>query len=388
MIPVIYNVRSLMVRKTTTFASVLGIALVVFVLAAALMLSEGIKRTLGKSGAADVAIVLRKGNDAELSSTIDDPQVGLILSAPGVKKDAKGQPLGVGETLVVLALDKVGTTGISNVQFRGVTDNVMDFRGETRLIDGRPLKPGSEEAMIGKRLRGRFKGMELGQKIELRKNHPATIVGVFEDGGSSFESEVWIDRDTLRAAFGRQGSVSSVRIKLEQPSQYESFAAFVGQDKQLGLESFRESDYYAKQSEGTSDFISIIGKLIAFFFGVGAMIGAMITMHASVADRQREIGTLRAIGFSRSGILFSFLLEALLLAMAGGVIGGAVSLSMGFVKFSMLNLQSWSEIVFSFTPTSAILIRSLFWAGVMGFFGGLFPAIRAARISPVEAMRG
>ena len=387
MIPVRYNVRSLAVRKTTTLATALGIALVVFVLASALMLSAGIRKTLSISGKPDTAIVLRKGSDAELGSSIEEPDVNLVLAAPGVKKES-GAPSAVAGGVVVAAMEKIGAVGVTNVQLRGVPDDVMRFRPEVTLVAGRVPQPGSDEVLIGERLRGRFKGLDLDQSFDIKKNRPVKVVGVFESGGSSYESEVWVDREVLRAAFGRQGHMSSIRVHLDSAAAFDAFQVGVEEDKRLGLMAMRESDYYERQSEGTSTFIGAMGTLISVLFSMGAMIGAMITMYAAVANRQREIGTLRALGFSRSSILGCFLLEAVLLALAGGAVGAAASLAMGYVKFSMMNFASWSEIVFSFDPTPQIIGRSLIFAGVMGLVGGFFPALRASRVSPVAAMRG
>ncbi len=388
MIPIRYNLRSLAVRKTTTVATALGIALVVFVLAAALMLSAGIKKTLGVSGRDDNAIVLRKGSDNELSSTLDVSAVNVILGAPGVKKDEKGVPLGVGEVIVVGAMEKIGASGFTNVQIRGVTENAMKFRPEVHVVAGQAPKPGSDEVMVGQRIRGRFKGTDLGESFDLRKNRPVKVVGVFEAGGSSFESEVWVDVDTLRASYSRGASTSSVRVRLDSPAAFDAFKMSIESDKQYGYLAMRETEYFEKQSSGTSTFVSALGTLISVFFSIGAMIGAMITMYAAVANRQREIGTLRALGFSRGSILTSFLLESIALAMIGGVVGVIASLGMGAVKFSMMNFASWSEIVFSFDPTPRIILTALLFAAGMGVLGGFFPAVRAARISPVTAMRG
>lgn len=387
MIPIAYNLRSLAVRRTTTLASVLGIGLVVFVLAGALMLSAGIQQTLGKSGKSDIAIVLRKGSDAEMASSIESPTMALILSAPGVKKDAAGSPLGIGELLVVATMDKVGVDGVSNVQIRGVPENVAQFRSGMTIVDGRAARPGTDEVVIGQRLRGRFKGLDLGQSFELRKNRQAQVVGVFSLEGSSHESEIWADLDTMRQVFGRSGLYSSVRVQLQSPSQFDAFEAVIEGDKALGLDALREDRYYEKQSEGTSIFVTGLGVVIAIIFSIGAMIGAMITMYASIASRSREIGTLRALGFSRGAILVSFLLEALALALSGGLLGIVLSLCLGTVRFSMMNFASWSEIVFSFAPTPGILLSALLFAGGMGLCGGLFPALRATRISPLSAMR-
>jgi putative ABC transport system permease protein len=388
MIPISYNLRNLAVRKATTVATASGLALVVFVFASVLMLSNGLERTLGRSAAPDVAIVLRKGADAELSSSIDEPNVGIVLNAPEVAKGKDGLPLGVGEVVVVIILEKLGTEGLSNVQIRGVPDNVMAFRPDVKIVAGRPAQPGSDEVIVGKAIRGRFKNVEMGQSFELRKNRPVKVVGIFEDGGSSFESEVWGDRHTVGVAFGREGLVSSARVRLASPTKFEAFEANIEQNKQLGLEVMRDSDYYEKQSENTSLFIKVMGIFIAVFFSVGAMIGAMITMHAAIANRQREIGTLRALGFTRGAILACFLIESTALALIGGLIGIAGALAMGFVKFSMVNFSSFSEIVFTFEPTPGILAGSLFAALVMGVLGGFHPAWRAARMNPVQAMRG
>lgn len=388
MIPIAYNLRNLAVRKSTTIAAAGGLGLVVFVFASVLMLSNGIERTLGRAARPDVALVMRKGSDAELSSGVEEVQVGLVLAGKEVAKQPNGQPDGVGEISVVILMDKLGTDGFSNVQIRGVPDNVMTFRPSVHLIEGRPPQPGTDEAIVGKAIAGRFKGLEIGQSFELRKNRPAKVVGIFADGGSSYESEVWADLQNVRSAFGREGIVSSVRVRLQSESKFDAFRTSIEQDPQLGLMVMRESEYYEKQSEGTSLFIKAMGIIIAVFFSFGAMIGAMITMHASVANRQKEIGTLRALGFSRLSILTCFLLESVALALIGGLLGTAASLLMGFVRFSTMNFASWSEIVFTFEPTPKILISSVIAAAIMGLVGGFFPAIRAARMNPIQAMRG
>jgi putative ABC transport system permease protein len=389
MIPISYNVRSLAVRRTTTIATAFGIALVVFVLASSLMLGSGIEKTMGRSGRPDYAFVLRKGSDAELSSSIENRLVSLIMAAPGVAKDGSGAPLGSGEVMVVITLDKLGTDNqVSNVQVRGVTEASLALRPEVRIVEGRPARPGTDEVIVGKAIRGRFKGVDLQSSFDLKKNRPMTVVGVFDSGGSSFESEIWADIDTVRTSFGREGLVSSVTVKLESRGQFDVFAAAVGTDKQLGLEAMRESAYYEKQSEDTRKFVTYFGVVIAVLFSAGAMIGAMITMYAAVSQRRREVGTLRALGFSRFSILMSFVLEAVILALVGGVVGALAATAMSLVKFSMMNFATFSEIVFSFDPTPSILGTSLLFGGAMGLLGGILPAVRAARTSPIEAMRG
>lgn len=388
LVPLSYNIRSLFVRKTTTIATAFGIALVVFVLASSLMLSSGIKKTLVSTGAPDRAIVLRKGAGTELASNIETRTVGIILSSSGVKVDNQ-VPQGGPEVVVVLSMDKLGTDGkISNVQVRGVTPMSYTLRKELNIVEGRAATPGTDEVVLGKGIRGRFRGLELGQSFELKKNRPVKVVGIFDGHGSGFDSEVWADLDTLRATFGRNGVASSVLVQLDSPASYDAFKSVVEHDKQLGLEPFRELEYYEKQSEGTSIFVTALGIVVTFFFSLGAMIGATITMYAAVAQRRREIGTLQALGFSRFAILTSFVFEAFVLALVGGAFGAVASLAMGFVKFSMMNFSTWQEISFSFDPQPTIVLGAAVAGGVMGVIGGFFPALAAARTPPIAAMRG
>jgi len=388
MVPLSYSVRNLRVRATTTLATALGIGLVVFVFASVLMLGEGIQRTLGRAGSADVAVVLRDGSDSEMSSSIELPSVGVILNAPQVRRRPNGRPDGVAESVVVIILDKLGTNGVSNVTVRGVSEDALPFRPSLRIVAGRALRPGSDECTVGASIRGRFRGLDLGQSFEVKRGRRLTVVGVHSDGGSGYESEVWADRDAMATAFGRTTVVSSVRVRLSSASDFDTLRAALEGNRQLGVDVKRETVWYEEQSQGTSMFIRAIGLLVAVFFSVGAMIGAMITMHAAVAARQREIGTLRALGFSRSSILVSFLFESIVLSLVGGAMGAAGSLVMRFVHFSIVNFSTWSEIVFEFSPTVGIMAASLAFAGTMGLVGGMFPAVRASRMDILQALRG
>jgi putative ABC transport system permease protein len=390
MIPISYNVRSLWVRKTTTLATGFGIALVVFVLAAAQMLAAGVSKTLVAGGRTDNAIVTRKGADNEMSSSIESKSVSLILATPGVKKDETGAPLGGGEVVVVIAQDRLGGNAgeVTNILVRGVNDNVFKVRPDARIIDGRPAKPGTDECVIGKGLVGKYKGMTLGDKFELKKNRPVTVVGVFEAGGSSFESEAWVNLETARSSFGREGLVSSVTVRLDNAAKFDSFKPLIETDKQLLLEARRETKYYEDQSQGTAMFISIMGTVIAVFCAAGATLGAMNTMFAAVAQRRREVGTLRALGFSKFQILFSFVMESSVLALVGGLVGLVLATLLTMTRVSMMNFQTWQEISFSFTATPEIFLTAILAGAGMGILGGLLPALKAAGTSPIEAMRG
>jgi putative ABC transport system permease protein len=389
MIPIAYNLRNLRVRKTTTAAAALGLALVVFVFAAVRMLGNGVKKAMHQASEPNVAIVLRKGAGAEMESGIEQTKIPIIGTTPGVAALSNGRQQAIGELVAVVLMDKPGTDGgFANVQIRGVPDDVLQFRPTVKIIAGRAATPGTDEVIVGRAIFGRFKGLELDHTFEMRKNRPMKVVGEFEDNGSAFESEIWGDVDRVRANFGRGAIVSSVRVRLESPEKFEGFAAALAANRQLDVAAQREADFYETTSKGTAKFINALGLVIAFFFSVGAMIGAMITMHATVAQRQREIGTLRALGFTRFQILVSFLIESIALALIGGALGAAASLLMSVKEVSMINWATFSEMVFRFEPSVEIIVSAMAAATVMGILGGFWPAVRAARINPVQAMRG
>lgn len=386
-IPISYNLRNLAVRRATSVAAGLGIALVVFIFSSVMMLNAGVRKTLGVTGRPDVAVVISKGSDAELSSTLEEEKTKLVLAKEGIARDGEGRLLASREIVIVLTMDKLGTTGVSNVTVRGLGPEGRLLRPEARIVAGRwPEAP--DEVVVGRAIRGRFKGLDVGQEVELRKNRAFKVVGVFATTGGADESEVWADFETLRTTFARTGLASSIRARLASADAFTGFEASIEKDKALAYEVMRETAFYERQSEGLAMFVTRLGMAIAIAFSLAAMVGAMITMYSSVANRQREIGTLRALGFRRYQILASFLFESVLLALGGGLVGAVASLAMGLVKFSMMNFASWSEIVLRFEPRPDIIVNALIFGGVMGVIGGFLPAWRASRMSPIQAMRG
>jgi putative ABC transport system permease protein len=388
MVPISYNLRNLAVRRTTTAATAGGVALVVFVFAAVQMLGEGIRHTLLLGGKPDVAIVMRGGSDAELSSTLQPAGIALATSQKEVARRPGGAPDATADVVVVLALDKLGTDGgVSNVLLRGVTEDAFAFHKQVKVIEGRQPKPGGSEVIVGQAIRGRFAGVDVGGTIELRKGRTVNVVGVFEAGGSAYESEVWGDLNTFQSAFGRGNVVSSVRVRLTSADAFNTYRDAIDADRQQELKAQRETVYYETQGQASAQVLQGLGLVIAIFFSVGAMIGAMITMYAAVASRGREIATLRALGFSKFSVLLSFLLESVALALLGGAVGAVAALGMGFVRFSMINFSNWSEIVIRFSPTPGIVIQAILFAGVLGVLGGMLPAVRAARLKLLDALR-
>ncbi|HTR51801.1 MAG TPA: FtsX-like permease family protein [Kofleriaceae bacterium] len=381
MVPVQYNVRSLFVRKVTTTVTAVGIGLVVFVFAGALMIREAFEHALGATGRPDVAVVIRKGSDNELSSAVANAELDRLKGHTGVASV-------IGEVVVVIAGERAdGSGAVSNVLVRGTPADGFKFRPELKIVEGRLPNPGGSEVIVGKAIAGRFKGLSIGGTFDLRHNRPLTVVGVFEADGASYESEVWGDVDYIRHALGREAGVSSVRVHFNSPSDFDSYRSEIETDKTMAMKVAREADYLRKQGESTASFLSGMGIAFAIMFSLAAMLGAAITMNGAVANRSREIGTLRALGFSRFSILTSFVLEALVLAIIGGILGSICVLALTFVKVPVMNFQTFSEIVIQFHAAPSVFVKALVFSGVMGLIGGLIPAIRASQVSPVEAMR-
>src|SRR5581483_9265206 len=319
MIPLSYSFRNLWVRKLTTFLTAGGVALVVFVFAAVLMLAYGLEKTLVETGSDDNAIVVRKGAQSEIMSAIDRNQANIIRSQPEIAADSEGHPLAASEVVVLINLFKKESNSPALIQTRGVSPESLAMRRQVRMTAGRIWRAGSSEVIVGSGVAKRFQGIGLGEKIRFAMRD-WTVVGVFDSEGSGFDSEIWLDSEQLIQAF-RRPVFSSLTLRLAGSDLFPEIKRRLETDPRLTVEVKREREYYSDQSQMTATFIRILGIAVTVIFSLGAMIGAMITMYAAVANRTVEIGTLRALGFPRRSILFAFLFEALLLSLVGGAAG-------------------------------------------------------------------
>jgi ABC-type lipoprotein release transport system permease subunit len=384
-IPLSYVARNLATRKVTTALTAGGLALVVYVFATVLMLDAGLRQTLVGTGSWDNVSVIRRGSDTEVQSGVDRVQADVIESQPEVALGPQGERLISKETVVLISLNKRKSDKPSNVIIRGIGPMGLAVRPQVRIVEGRMFRPGSSEIIAGRSIGERFVGAGIGERLRFGMRD-WTVVGYFDAGKSGFDSEIWGDVDQLMQAF-RRTVYSNVVFRLTDASGFDAVKARLETDPRLTVDAKRESVYYAEQSEQLSMFIRYLGITLSVIFSTGAIIGAMITMYASVASRTAEIGTLRALGFRRGAILWAFLLEALLLGAVGGIAGVAAASSMQWVSFSTTNFQTFSELAFSFTLTPRIAISSLLFAIGMGLLGGFLPAARAARLNIVDALR-
>lgn len=388
-LPVSYSLRSLWVRRATTLAAVGSVALVVFVLASSQMLATGLQQTLAVSGAPDRAIVLQQSVTAEAYSRLKQSVLNVAAGAPGVRHDAEGKPMVTGESSVPIMLSRSDKSGkIISVFVRGITSESLELRTQVRVIEGRLPKLGSEEAMVGRNLMGRFTGLTVGGNFEINAGRKIAIVGVFDAGGTAFESEIWADREAVRTALKWTGYLGSVTAQLDSPEAFEKFAADVKLNTDDAAVALRESEYYSRLSRGLSGLFVGLGSLVALIFSFGAMLGAAITMYSSMSQRTREVGVFRAIGFQRGDILGVFLLEAAALSLAGALLGIGCALLTTFGHLSTVNGASGTEITFQFIPTIRTLLVSFAAGAGIGILGGFFPAVSAARLNPLQAIRG
>ncbi|MBK6681211.1 MAG: ABC transporter permease [Ignavibacteriales bacterium] len=387
MIPLKYTINSLKRRKLTTAITIVGVSLVAFVFTAVLMMAYGIEKTLQDTGSPDNIKVVRKSATGEISSLIDGDAQSIIATSNMIVKSKEGKPLVSNEPVVLINLtSEEGGTG--NLMVRGVNETYKELRPQVKIVDGREFRFGVNELIVGEGLFKKFPDAALGKKIKFAGGD-WLVVGVFSTDGSGFDSELWGDAKQILSSFNRGNTVSTMTIKLGSADQLDQFNKFLMKDTRLNMfEAKAEQQYYAEQSEAMSMFISIVGIFVTVIFSFGATIGATITMYSAVANRTVEIGTLRALGFSRRSILSAFLIESLFLSMLGGLLGLLLASSLSFVQISTLNFSSFSEIAFRFSLSPQIIISSLIFALFMGFIGGFLPSIRAARLNIVNALRG
>ena len=384
-IPFSYIVRNVTARKLTAVLTAGGMALVVYVFATVLMLAAGLESTLVATGREDNVIVIRRGSQSEIQSGIDRRQANIVESNPEIAVGPDGQRLVSKEPVVLINLQKRGSNKPANVVIRGVTAVGLELRSQVQLVEGRMFRSGTSEVIAGRAIANGFQGAGVGETLRFA-SRDWTVVGVFDAGRTGFNSEIWGDAEQMLQAFRRVG-FSAVIFRLVDSDRFDAVKQEIESDPRLTLEAKRETRFYADQSESLSKFISYLGTTISVIFSIGAIIGAMITMYASVASRTAEIGTLRALGFPRRSILAAFLVEALLLGLLGGVIGLAAASTMQAITISTMNFQTFAELAFSFKLTPKIVVASLLFALGMGFVGGFLPAVRAARLRIVDALR-
>jgi ABC-type antimicrobial peptide transport system permease subunit len=384
-IPFSYSFRNLLTRRLTTFLTAGGMALVVFVFASVLMLSAGLEKTLVDTGSDENVIVTRKAANSEVQSGVERSQAAVVESQPEIATGVDGEKLLSKELVVLINLPKRGSDKPANVIIRGISPESIKLRPQVRLIEGRFPRPGSAEIVAGSSIARRFKGGGIGESLRFGMRDWA-VVGIFDAGATGFSSEIWGDATQLMQAF-RRPVYSSLTFRLASSSDFTALKARLESDPRLTLDVHRETRYYRDQSEIMAKFLRILGLSLTAIFSLGAVIGAMITMYAAVANRVGEIGTLRALGFHRSSIMLAFLLEAFLLGLTGGVTGLLCASFLQLITISTMNWQTFSELAFSFTLTFDIAWKSLLFSVMMGLVGGFIPAIRASRLKIVDALR-
>lgn len=380
------NLRTIGERRGASLATVFGVAGVVAVFVGVLSIGEGFRATMSSGGRDDVAMIMRSGNDSEMMSGLGREDTDIVKQAPGVARDAQG-PVASAELFVVINIPKRSTGTDANVPLRGVQAKALEVRGSLKVVEGRMFEPGRNEVIVGRAAQREFRGLDLGATNRWGQND-WTVVGIFEDGGSVVESEIWSDAAVLQPAYNRGNFFQSVRAKLASTEDFQGFKDAITKDPRLDVQVERESEYFAGQSKGLTQIVTGLGTIIALLMGFGAVFGALNTMYSAVSARTREIATLRAIGFRSAPVVVSVLAESLVLSLVGGVLG-AIAAYFGFDGFqaATLNWQSFSQVAFKFAVTPKLLVVGIAYAVVMGLIGGLFPAIRAARLPVTAALR-
>lgn len=385
-IPIIYNVRSVRARWTSSIVAVLGIAGTVGVLLAMLAMADGFRHTLVASGSPSNALIMRAGSNTEMVGAVLLDQVQIIQSAPGAARGPDG-PLVSPEVVVIAPLPMKQTGTDANAQVRGVSSKALEVRPFVHMIAGRFFTPGLDEIVVGKNAESSYAGLDLGSSVRI-SGVTWKVVGIFDAGGSAFDSEVWCDAALLDQAYNRPTSAfQSVTVHLPSPGDFPKFKDALTSDPRLTVSVDREQDYYEKQSEALAHFITVMGSFVAIVMGIGAVFGALNTMYSAVSERSREVATLRALGFSGSSVVLSFVFEALFIALVGGVVGCLFVIPLNSYTVGTLNWQTFSHVSFSFRLTPTLFAIGICFSLFMGLIGGVPPAIRAARMPIAAALR-
>jgi len=376
-IPIVYNFRSVKARWTSAIVAILGIAGTVGVFVAMLSLARGFRATLVSSGSYDNAIVMRAGATSEMMSGITLDSVKILQDEPGVAR-LNGAPMVTSEVVVVAPFPLRSTGTDANVQVRGVSANVLAVRRNVKIIEGRMFQPGLSELVVGHNATKSYSGLTVGNQVRFGGGE-WSIVGIFDAGGSAFDSEVWCDSRVLADVYKRPNNIyQSTTVHLSSPDAFQSFKDAVSKDPRLDVDVSREIDYYAKQSQMMTRLITVLGGLVAAVMGIGAIFGALNTMYSAVAERGREIAVMRALGFGAIAVVFSFLIEALLISFVGGALGCAAVLPLNGFTTGAMNWQTFSHMAFAFRVTPGLLVGGIIFALIMGVAGGLLPAVHAA----------
>ncbi len=385
-VPVSYNLRSIKARWTSAIVAVLGIAGTVGVFVAMLSLANGFKATLVASGSPGNALILRAGSPTEMMGGVTLDSVRVVQDEPGVARDASG-PLVTQEVVGVMPFPLISTGTDANVQVRGVSSNVLRVRTFAKIADGRMFQPGLSEIVVGKNASKSYVGLTVGNTVQFGGGR-WQVVGIFDTGGSAFDSEIWCDAKLLNEILKRPDNIfQSITVHLESPRDFQQFKDAVTSDPRMNVDVTREVDYYAKQSNVMTRLITVLGGLVAAIMAVGAIFGALNTMYSAIAERGREIATMRAVGFSGWNVILSFLFEALLISLVGGILGCLAVLPLNGLTTNTMNFQTFANVAFAFKITFDLLLLGVVFALVMGVLGGLLPAIRAASRPVAVALR-
>jgi putative ABC transport system permease protein len=383
-LPLTYNIRNVFIRWRATLATVLGVALVVAVYVLVQSMAAGLEKSSANTGDPRNLLIVRKGSTAESSSQVKLEQFKLIQYMPGIAHDAQGRPLVSADVIVLITLPRRENQGEANVMVRGISPTGKDLRPQVALVEGRWFTPGKREVVVSRRLAKRFANFEVGGKFKTGGKE-LTVSGVMDAGNSAFDSEIWMDADEARSVFDRE-NYSSVLVRIADPAAGKALAERIEADKRLPLRGLPETEYYSSQTT-TAIPIKILGDFLAIAMSIGATFAAMNTMYASVGSRTREIGTLRVLGYRRTSILASFLVEGAFLALIGGILGCLLALPMHGYSVGTMSFETFSETVFQFRITPYLAMKGLIFSILVGLVGSLLPAIRAARLPVIAALK-